>query len=87
MLQRTKRTPTRYKSYNFIDKDPIIDKLRTLVQRSGLSYREISNLSGVTVQTLYNWFQGDVKRPQHAGVMAVVHALGYRMSIVKGGRR
>jgi DNA-binding phage protein len=86
MLQKTQRKPG-YLSYNFIDKDPIIDKLRTLIQRDGWTYQQVSEKSGVTVQTMYNWFTGPTRKPQYATVMAVVRALGYRMAIVKGGRK
>ena len=85
MLQRT---PKKSKLlYNFIDKDPIIDKLRTLIARSGMTYAQVAEVSGVTVQTLYNWFRGPTRKPQYATIMAVVLALGYTMAIVKKGRR
>ena len=83
MLQKSPRKPG-YLSYNFVDKDPIIDKLRTLIQRDGWTYPQIQEKSGVTVQTLYNWFSGPTRKPQYATVMAVVRALGYRMEISKG---
>ena len=86
MLKRT-RTPIRYTSYNFVDKDPIIDRLRTLIARDGWTYPQIHERSGVTVQTLYNWFSGPTRRPQYATVMAVVRALGYRMVITKGSNK
>ena len=76
-----------YKSYNFVDKDPVIDKMRTMVKREGLKYGEISNLSGVSATTMHNWFEGKTKRPQYATVMAVVIALGYRVSYVKKGEQ
>ena len=76
-----------YSSYNFVDKDPIIDKVRTLVNREGKSYREISEASGVTTSTMYNWFDGKTRRPQYATVMAVVHALGYRSVLTKRAKR
>ena len=72
-----------YKSYNFVDKDPVIDKMRTMVNREGLKYSEISNLSGVSPTTMHNWFEGKTKRPQYATVMAVVNALGYKHSFIR----
>jgi hypothetical protein len=74
-----------YTSYNFVDKDPVIDKMRTMVKREGLSYGKISGLSGVSATTMHNWFEGKTKRPQYATVMAVVHALGYRSAFTKRG--
>jgi DNA-binding phage protein len=72
-----------YGSYSFIDKDPIIDKLRTLVKDVNLSYGKIHEESGVSVSTMYNWFHGDTKRPQFATCMAVVRACGYDLEIVR----
>jgi DNA-binding phage protein len=74
-----------YKTYNFVDKDPIIDRMRTMVQREGIKYSEIHARSGVTPSTMHNWFDGKTRRPQFATVMAVVHALGYKVVYVKRG--
>jgi len=70
-----------YKSYNFIDKDPIIDEIRTVYQASGANYQWISEHSGVTPTTLSNWFSGATKRPQAATINAVLRALGYKLGI------
>jgi DNA-binding phage protein len=65
-----------YKSYSFRDKDPVIDHLRTAVQKSGNKYSKISEDSGVSSGTLSNWFEGTTKRPQFATVAAVARSLG-----------
>lgn len=72
-----------YKSYNFVEKDPIIDEIRTVYQDSGANYRWISEHSGVASGTLNNWFSGETKRPQAATVNAVLRALGYKLGIVE----
>lgn len=72
-----------YKSYNFREKDPVIDELRTLVRDAGASYREINNESGVSTGCLYGWFNGATRRPSHAAVAAVAGALGYEMTFTK----
>lgn len=72
-----------YKSYSFRDKDPVIDEVRTLVNDSQKSYQAIHEASGVSVSTMYNWFEGTTKRPQYATVMAVVYALGYKAKFVR----
>lgn len=72
-----------YKSYVFVDKDPIIDEIRTIVNESGATYAYISALSGVSSGTLVNWFSGTTKRPQAASINAVLRALGYRLEITK----
>ncbi len=83
----TGRTIQVYKSYNFRDKDPIIDKMRTVVQDSGRSYLEIHELSGVSTGTLWNWFNGKTRRPQFAALNAVARALGHELGFVPKGRR
>ena len=76
-----------YKSYSFKDKDPVIDRLRTMIADEGVSYVEVEGRSGVRAQTLYNWFSGPTKRPQYATIMAVARALDYKQRFVKKGRR
>jgi hypothetical protein len=71
-----------YKSYNFVDKDPIIDEIRTVYQDSGANYRWISQHSGVATQTLTNWFSGVTKRPQAATINAVLRSLGFKLGVV-----
>ena len=88
MLKRTPKSPASgglklYASYSFKDKDPVIDEMRTMIQDSETSYAEVSRVSGVSVGTLHNWFNGATKRPQYATVMAVVHSLGFRAKFVR----
>ena len=75
-----------YRTYLFKNKDPIIDRMRTIVQAEKVSYQELETKSGVAASTLYNWFHGAIKRPQHATAMAVIRALGYDMRLVKVGK-
>jgi uncharacterized protein YerC len=60
----------------FRDKDPVIDHLRTAVQKDGKSYNEIGLRSGVKGATLRNWFHGPTRRPQFATIAAVARSLG-----------
>jgi len=89
-----------YKTYSFRDNDPVIDLLRTAIKDRGVKYSHIEAESGVTVNTLYNWFSGTTKRPQFATAKAVARAIGYdfqltkrhfnqshRLKLVKGGKR
>jgi DNA-binding phage protein len=71
-----------YKSYSFVDKDPIIDEVRTMVNDSGANYKWIEDHSGVTSATLYNWFNGKTRKPQAATLNAVARALGYKLGFV-----
>jgi transcriptional regulator with XRE-family HTH domain len=70
-----------YKSYNFVDKDPMIDQVRTIVQDSHMTYKAIGEASGVTTHTIRNWLNGDTKKPQAATFNAVLRACGYKLSI------
>jgi hypothetical protein len=76
-----------YKSYNFIDKDPIIDEIRTVYQNSGVNYKWVEDNSGVTSQTIINWFSGKTRKPQAATVNAVLRSLGYKLGIVEFGKQ
>ena len=74
-----------YRTYNYIDKNPVIDKVRTLVQDEGLFTKLgiVHELSNVSKSTLNGWFHGSVRHPQHHTVAAVVSALGYEEAFVK----
>ena len=71
--------------YNWLDKDPIIDKARTVLQDENLFSKLglVHELSGVATSTLNNWFHGDTKRPNNATVDAVLTSLGYERTIRK----
>jgi transcriptional regulator with XRE-family HTH domain len=65
-----------YKSYLFIEKDPIIDAFRTARSDSGMSYAEVEAESGVKQNTLRNWEHGDVKSPFFKTMSAALIAVG-----------
>jgi hypothetical protein len=71
-----------YKSYNFIDKDPLIDEIRTVFDEAQVTYKWVEDESGVTAKTLSKWFDGKTKRPQAATINAVLRALGYKLGVV-----
>lgn len=72
-----------YKSYNFIDKDPMIDIIRTVIFESKWSITFISNESGVSKNTINNWLYGETKRPTAAAMNAVLRVLGYKLDVVQ----
>lgn len=72
-----------YRSYNFVDKDPAIDKLRTLMKDERLDKKKLSILSGVSYAALDSWFDGDTKRPQHATLAAAATAMGYDWTLTQ----
>jgi hypothetical protein len=73
-----------YRTYNYIDKNPVIDKVRTLIQDEGLIKKlgVVHEISGVSTSTLDNWFNGTTRSPQHATIAAVITSLGYREEFV-----
>ena len=70
-----------YKTYNFVNKDPVIDKLRTRMQDTGTTYKQIHEKSNVSKACLAGWFQGKTRRPQHATIVAVARAMGGRYDL------
>lgn len=73
-----------YKAYRFVDKDPAIDKFRTIVQdhfgtrnfgRKHLS--EIEAAGGPAASTMVGWFFGKTRRPQNPTMEAAGRALGF----------
>lgn len=70
-----------YKTYSFVDKDPLIDYVRTIVQDSGQTLKHISEESGVSTATIANWLYGETKQPRASSVNAVLRALGYKLEI------
>ena len=64
-----------YRTYNFIDKDPVIDYARTRVFANG-GPSKVSIASNVSSTTLYGWFKGRTRRPQFSTIAAVLLACG-----------
>ena len=71
------------KSYNFVDKAEIIDRLRTAMDDSGLTISVAANKSGVCRATMKRWFEGKTMRPQVPTLNAVGKLVGLRLSWVK----
>lgn len=70
-----------YKSYSFVEKDPMIDQVRTIISDSHMTYKSIAEASGVGVFTIRKWLDGDTKKPQAATFNAVLRACGYKLTI------
>lgn len=65
-----------YRSYNFREKDPVIDVLRTACEDAKARLTDLCADSGVSPTTYYNWWKGKTRRPQFATVAACARALG-----------
>lgn len=76
------------RTYRFVDKDPVIDQMRTVLSDEGLIERLgiAATLSSLSPSTLRNWFHGDTRRPQHASIMAVMTSVGYENKWVRSRR-
>jgi hypothetical protein len=72
-----------YRTYMFKDKDPVIDRIRTIMRDEGISERDLHIVSGVSTTTFHNWFKGETMKPQYATVAASVSAMGYKQEFVK----
>lgn len=74
-----------YRTYRFMEKDPVIGEMQTLLKNEGLFNKlDIAHqLSGVATQTLNNWFFGDTRSPQNRTLMAVATSLGYQRQFIK----
>jgi hypothetical protein len=67
------------RSYNFVDKEEIIDILRTAVEDNHLSIHALSNRSGVAQTTIRDWFNGKTMRPQFPTLNAVGKIVGLKL--------
>lgn len=82
--KNTRKNPfTVYKSYSFIDKDPIIDRIHTMIDTQHLTYKKVAEESGISAGTLYQWIGGTTRRPQFCTVVAVIRALGYDVQVTE----
>lgn len=78
----------KYKAYPFVEKDPIIDVLRTVKSNTEMKDAEIYEAGGPTVSTLRGWFVGVTRRPQFATVAAAASAMGVTdLPITSEGRK
>ena len=71
-----KRGIITYKSYNFVDKDPALYAAKTVIQDSGLTFREIHEAGGATAVTQNRWFNGEGRTCRFETLMATVRAAG-----------
>jgi hypothetical protein len=76
-----------YRTYNFLAKNPVIDKARTILQDEGMFSKEkrkiLHEISGVSISTFDGWFEGDTINPRHETMMATLSSVGYEEQFVK----
>jgi hypothetical protein len=73
------RFALKYRTYNFVNKDPVIDKVRTVLQDEGLYAKKkrgmLHDLTGVSLSTFDGWFEGDTGDPRHTTIMSAIGTL------------
>ena len=69
------------RSYNFIDKDPEIDKFRTLWQKQHIKESDLAVIAGLSSSTVRNMFGGETRKPQHATFAKMAGAMGYEYTL------
>lgn len=74
------------RSYNFIDKDPEIDKFRTIYQKEHIKEDDLAALAGLSTSTVKNMFGGETRRPQHATFAKMAAAMGYEYGLQREQR-
>jgi len=78
----------RDRGYRFTDRDPDMEELCSLIDKSGFNVNEICErvtkesrgVYSVSHTTIDNWLNGKTKRPQNFTMTWVGHALGYTRS-------
>lgn len=83
--------PKLYKAYWFRGRDPIMDEIRSAVQRTignqKLDYkklREMEDGGGPSQTTMANWWlHRETQRPQNATLEAALRSIGMKRVIVK----
>lgn len=75
-----RRTPLSFTPYNWIDKPPHIDELRTQVQLSRMTYKEIAEAAGVSTATVFRLFSGQTRRPHDHTITAIGRVFGWTLT-------
>jgi transcriptional regulator with XRE-family HTH domain len=73
------------RSYSFVDKDPEIDKFRTIYQQEHIKEDDLAALAGISTSTVTNMFGGKTKKPQHATFAKMAAAMGYEYGLQRIG--
>jgi hypothetical protein len=66
-----------YRTYRWIDKDPVIYAVKTVIRDEKLKNKAVHEITGVGAATLDGWFNGDTRQPKNSTVTAVTSGLGY----------
>ena len=64
-----------YSAYKFVDKDPEIARLRSMMGDTKLS--QVTKDGGPSSSCMSAWFYGETRRPQNATIEAAGRAMGF----------
>ncbi len=70
-----------HRSYNNVEKDPEIDRFRTLWQKDHIKEADLAVLAGLANTTVNNMFGGKTVQPRHATFAKMAAALGYKYEL------
>ena len=70
-----------YKTYIFRGQDPLIGE--ALEKINGMRFKAVSEASGVSTSTLYNWRRKKSRRTYASTMNAVLRANGLKLTITK----
>lgn len=76
-----------YRNYQFLHKDPVIDKMRTLVADEGLKWTQAAQISDLSPATISNWFRGSTRRPQFSSIASLTRSMGYEIDFKRSGNK
>ncbi len=72
------------RSYNYVDKNPEIDRARTLVrQETKLKETDLAVLAGLAGSTIKNMFGGKTKDPRGSTFAKLYGAIGFKLEPVR----
>ena len=69
----------RPQDYRWLDKDPIVDVLRNLIQKDGRTPSELADKARLARGTVLGLFFGNTRKPHHSTVTSLASALGYKI--------
>jgi len=70
-----------HRSYNNVEKDPEIDKFRTIYQKEHIKENDLAILSGLASTTVTNLFGGQTRQPRHSTFAKIAGAMGYEYGL------
>lgn len=72
------------KSYNFVDKDPIVEALLAARRRSGKPLARIAYESDLTLGTVVRLFEGKTKSPHLRTIRRLAKVFGLQLTLNDG---